>query len=88
MYNIQQINVKTLTWGGGLQCTDANFPPLQSHAASQLPDFQAIVLIPFLSPPLFPPPCYHIHICNTIFRQVEGDIDTLELDCVRYRRDR
>ncbi len=30
---------KILTWKGGPLCKDANSPPLQSHAASQLTIF-------------------------------------------------
>ncbi len=42
LYYIQQINVwawkkENPTWDGGFRCMDTNFPPLQSHAASQLP---------------------------------------------------
>jgi hypothetical protein len=33
---------KALTWNGGTLCKEANFSPLQSHAASQLPLFQAV----------------------------------------------
>ncbi len=39
---------KILTWGGGLQCKGANFPPLWFHDENQLLRFQ--------HRPLAPPP--------------------------------
>ncbi len=38
---------KFLTWGGGLQCKGANFPPLWCHDENQL--------LHFLQAPLPPP---------------------------------
>ncbi len=32
---------KNVTWGGGLWGKDVNFPPLMTHAASQLPHFSS-----------------------------------------------
>ncbi len=37
------LNLKSLTWDGGLYCKGANFFPLQSHALVQLPYFPQAV---------------------------------------------
>jgi hypothetical protein len=61
LYNVQQLicglaNVKTLTWGGGLQCKDVSFPPFLSFAVIQIPHFPQVAgptpipLIPPLNP--------------------------------------
>ncbi len=62
---------KNFTWRGGLWCMGADFPPLQFHAASQLP--QLAWCWPHLSPcypwshPLIIPQYYHTYMqynCN------------------------
>ncbi len=83
LYNIQQINVwpsyvkKNLTWDGGLWCRF--FPPLQSHAASQLSHCSG--RWPHPSPRY---PWSHIHMSDTTFKRAEDNIVTSEFVLVQY----
>jgi hypothetical protein len=53
-------NAKTITWGDGLQCKDANSPALQSHVVI-MPHFPQVV-----SPTPSPDPFLNCHICDAI----------------------
>ncbi len=72
LYNVQKLicglsNVKTLTWGGGLQCKDVSFPPLMFYAVIQMPNFpQAAGPTPI---PWSCPSTPHAHTCDTIGRR-------------------
>ncbi len=54
---------KTLTWGGGLQCKGANFPPLLSCAENQLPHSHKPLARPFLGSH---PSTQHTDTCDAI----------------------
>jgi hypothetical protein len=58
--NVFTFKCKTITWGGFLQCKDANSPPLQSQVVI-LPHFPQAV-----SPTLSPDPFLNCHIFDAI----------------------
>ncbi len=66
--------VKTLTWNGGLLCKDANFPPLQSQAASQTAAFLQVVS-PHLTTLDSTSLIVHTY-ASQFFKQTEDDIGT------------
>jgi hypothetical protein len=59
-----------------------NFPLFQSHAAGQLPHFPS--LWPTSLTSILEPTSLYIHICDTIFKQVEDDVGTSKFFLGQY----